>query len=204
MARFKPLRDDQGFLLPPLLSDFVPEGHLARLVSAVVDDMDTSAIEGKYSERGQRTYHPKILLKLLFYGYAVGLRSGRKIAAACETDTAFMYLAQMHRPDFRTVNDFRKNNSQEIASLFSSILAVGLELGMDRVGLIAVDSTRSRQRPRSSAPATGPAMSACGPSSRTGPRPSWPKRPLPTRRRTAPSGMSGETNSRPSSAGPRT
>lgn len=142
MAKFKPLKEDQGFLLPPLLSDFVPEGHLARLVCKIIDGMDTSAIEDKYSERGQRTYHPKILLKLLFYGYAVGVRSGRKIASACETDTAFMYLAQMHRPDFRTINDFRKNHALEIAGLFSRILAVSLELGMTSVGLIAVDSTK--------------------------------------------------------------
>ncbi len=142
MAKFKPLREDQEFLLPPSLEDFVPEGHLARLVSKVVGEMDTSAIEDKYSEKGQRTYHPKILLKLLFYGYAVGARSGRKIASACETDTAFMYLAQMYRPDFRTVNDFRKNHAEEIVDLFCSILAVGSQLGMTKVGLIAIDGTK--------------------------------------------------------------
>jgi transposase len=81
-------------------------------------------------------------LKLLFYGYAVGVRSGRKITSACETDTAFMYLAQMYRPDFRTINDFRKNNVEEIIDLFSSILAVGMELGMVRVGVIAIDGTK--------------------------------------------------------------
>ena len=142
MAKFKPLREDQEFLLPPSLEDFIPKGHLARLVSKVVGEMDTSAIEDKYSEKGQRTYHPKILLKLLFYGYSVGVRSGRKIASACETDTAFMYLAQMYRPDFRTVNDFRKNHAEEIVDLFCSILAVGSQLGMTKVGLIAIDGTK--------------------------------------------------------------
>jgi len=65
--------------------------------------LDTKEIEEKYDYLGQKSYHPKILLKLLFYGYATGCRSGRKIAQACETDTAFMYLAQMYRPDFRTI-----------------------------------------------------------------------------------------------------
>lgn len=131
-------------MLPHSLEEFVPEGHLARLVSKVINDLDTSPIEDKYSKRGQKTYHPKIMLKLLFYGYAIGIRSGRKIAQACETDTAFMYLAQMHHPDFRTINDFRKNHAPEIGDLFASILAVARELGLAKVGTIAVDSSKIR------------------------------------------------------------
>ena len=110
MAKFKPYRKDQLHLLPACLEDYVPEGHLARLIYEVVEGLDTSAIEDRYSELGQNTYHPKILLKLLFYGYATGVRSGRKIAVRCETDTGYMYLAEMYRPDFRTINDFRKNH----------------------------------------------------------------------------------------------
>jgi transposase len=87
---------------------------MARLVYEIVEGLDTSRIEDKYSELGQNTYHPKILLKLLFYGYATGIRSGRKIAARCESDTAYMYLAEMYSPDFRTINDFRKNNLKKI------------------------------------------------------------------------------------------
>ncbi len=63
---------------------------------------------------GQKSYHPKLLLRLLFYGYAIGIRSGRKIAAACESDVAFMYLSSMYKPDFRTINDFRKDQVEEI------------------------------------------------------------------------------------------
>lgn len=106
MSKFKPLRESQIMLLPPTVEDFVPDGHFSRLVSKIVDALNSSAIENKYSSLGQNTYHPKILLKILFYGYATGIRSGRKLAALCETDTAFMYLAQMYRPDFRTINDF--------------------------------------------------------------------------------------------------
>ena len=110
MARFKAYNLDQWMLLPASLHEYVPEGHLARLIHTVVEELDTTPIEMKYSDLGQHTYHPKILTKLLFYGYAVGERSGRKIARRCETDTAYMYLSQMYRPDFRTINDFRKNN----------------------------------------------------------------------------------------------
>lgn len=144
MAKFKPLRKDQVFLLPPCLDDFVPEGHLARLVWEVVERLDTSAIEEKYSERGQHTYHPKTLVAMLIYGYAIGIRSGRKIASACQTDTAFMYLSHMHRPDFRTINDFRKNHSAELAGYFRAVLRACREMGMGKVGAIAIDGTKLR------------------------------------------------------------
>ena len=144
MAKFKPYRKDQLHLLPPCLEDYVPEGHLARLVYEVVEGLDTSAIEDHYSELGQNTYHPKILLKLLFYGYAIGVRSGRKIAARTETDTAYMYLAEMYRPDFRTLNDFRKNYLPQIEEYFLQIVRLCKGLGMIQVGEISLDGTKIR------------------------------------------------------------
>lgn len=142
MARFKPYKLDQLMLLPSSLHDFIPEGHLARLVGKVVEELETTSIEDKYSELGQNTYHPKILIKLLFYGYAVGERSGRVIARRCETDTAYMYLAQMYRPDFRTINDFRKNNIVELSEYFVDIVRMCKELGLVRIGQINIDSTK--------------------------------------------------------------
>lgn len=131
-------------LLPPCLEDYVPEGHLARLVYEVVEGLDTSAIEDQYSELGQNTYHPKILLKLLFYGYATGVRSGRKIAGRTETDTAYMYLAEMYRPDFRTLNDFRKNHLPQIEGYFLQVVRLCKDLGMLKVGEISLDGTKIR------------------------------------------------------------
>ncbi|OGO05671.1 MAG: hypothetical protein A2Y60_02170, partial [Chloroflexi bacterium RBG_13_54_9] len=142
MAKFKPERKDQQFLLPPALEDFIPQDHLARVISEIVGGLDTRGIEAKYSHLGQNTYHPKIMLKLLFYGYATGVRSGRKIARACESDTAFMYLAQMRRPDFRTINDFRKNHAQEIETHFVEIVRICRELGMAGAGTIAIDGSK--------------------------------------------------------------
>ncbi len=142
MAKFKPVNNNQYLLLPPSVEDFIPEGHLARVVSEVVDTLDTTSIEENYSELGQHTYHPRIMLKLLFYGYAIGVRSGRKIAQKCETDTAFMYLANMYRPDFRTINDFRKNNTQEMKSYFVEIIKVCQELDMIKIGSISIDGTK--------------------------------------------------------------
>ncbi|MDY6793726.1 MAG: transposase [Actinomycetota bacterium] len=98
------------------------------MVSEIVGGLDTFGIEAKYSPRGQNTYHPKLILKLLFYGYATGVRSGRRIARACESDTAFMYLAQMRRPDFRTINDFRKNHTAGIEEHLKEMVRICREL----------------------------------------------------------------------------
>lgn len=142
MQKFKPVIPDQLFLLPPSIEDFVPQGHLARVVNDVVETIDVSAIEKKYSRLGQKSYPPHLILKLLFYGYCTGIRSGRKIAMACQQDTAFMYLACMYKPDFRTINDFRKDNLAFIHYCFSHIVQICKELGMAKAGTLILDGTK--------------------------------------------------------------
>ncbi len=144
MARFKPYNVDQPFLLPASLHDYIPDGHLAKLVHRVVEQLDTGSLECKYSDLGQRTYHPRLLIKLLFYGYTIGERSGRKIARRSETDTAYMYLAQTYQPDFRTINDFRKNNIEELSGYFVGIVGILKELGLVKLGQINTDSTKMK------------------------------------------------------------
>lgn len=143
-SKFKTIEKDQLFLLPPTIGDFIPEGHLARVVSEIVDTFDTVKIEERYSYQGQKSYHPKLLIKLWIYGYATGALSGRKIATKCETDTAWMYLAGMHRPDFRTINDFRKDNLKSFEGYFIAVIKLCRELGMANVGTIALDGTKIR------------------------------------------------------------
>jgi transposase len=142
MEKFKPINSDQLFLLPPSVEDFIPANHLARIIKEVVETIDVNSIESRYSHMGQKSYHPHLLLKLLFYGYSIGIRSGRKIAAACESDTAFMYLANMYRPDFRTINDFRKNNLEFVQTAFVHIVQLCKALGMCKAGLLIIDSTK--------------------------------------------------------------
>jgi len=142
MPKFKPYRKNQFMLFPESIDDYVPENHLSRMISNIVEQLDTKDIEDKYSSLGQNTYHPKILIKLLFYGYAVGERSGRKIASKCETDTAYIYLSQMYKPDFRTINDFRKNNILELSQYFVDILRMCKALGLISVGQMNIDGTK--------------------------------------------------------------
>jgi transposase len=143
-SKFKSIQNDQLFLLPPNIEEFIPEGHLARVISEIVDTFDTRKIEERYSYQGQKSYHPKILIKLWVYGYATGTLSGRKIAMKCETDTAYMYLSSMYRPDFRTINDFRKDNIKSFEGYFVAVIKLCRELGMASIGTIALDGTKIR------------------------------------------------------------
>ena len=142
MAKFKPYTADQLMLFPSSIRDYVPKGHFARFINKVVEQLDTTGIEDKYSGLGQNTYHPKILVKLLFYGYAIGERSGRMIARRTETDTAYIYLAQMHKPDFRTINDFRKNNTKELSGYFVDIVRLCKDMGLIKIGQINIDGSK--------------------------------------------------------------
>lgn len=144
MNKFKSYNTNQILLLPPSIDEFIPESHLARVISEVVEQINTKNIENKYCDIGQKSYHPKIILKTLFYGYCIGVRSGRKIASKCETDTAFMYLTAMYRPDFRTINDFRKDNIKEIEGYFIDVLKICKDLGMVKMGEIYIDGTKIR------------------------------------------------------------
>ncbi len=111
--RFRRWETGQALLLPPVVDDFVPEGHPARLIRDMVqDELDLSAILKAYeSMRGQPPYHPVMMTALLLYAYSVGIFSSRKIARACVERVDFMVVTALEKPDFRTVNDFRKRRS---------------------------------------------------------------------------------------------
>src|ERR1035437_10156380 len=107
---YKPYRPEQDLLLPPSLKDWLPEKHLAYFVSEVVDELDLSGIEAVYEQdlRGQPPYDPRMMTKLLVYGYWVGVYSARKMQQRLREDVAFRVLAAGNAPDFRTIADFRK------------------------------------------------------------------------------------------------
>lgn len=141
---YRPYLPEQDFLLAPSLRDWLPENHLAYFVSDLVDDLDLSAIESVYEKdwRGQPPYHPRLMTKLLVYGYAVGVRSSRRIAKALVEDIAFRVLAAGNEPDFRTISDFRKIHVNALEELFSQVLKIALEAGAMRLGRVALDGTK--------------------------------------------------------------
>lgn len=129
-------------LLPPSIDNFVSEDHFARVVDTIVEELDTKKIEQKYSEVGRKGYHPKDLIKVLFYGYSKGERSSRKLDEKCQSDLAYMYLTVMLKPDFRTISDFRKNNIQELKRYFKDIVLICFQLGMTKLGTISIDGAK--------------------------------------------------------------
>jgi len=141
---YRPYQPEQALLLPPNLRDWLPEGHLAYFVCDLVDELDLSAIEAHYEaeKRGQPPYHPRLMVKLLVYGYCVGVRSSRKIAQRLDEDVAFRALAADNRPDFRTLSDFRKIHLEALSALFEQVLRLALEAGAMKLGRVALDGTK--------------------------------------------------------------
>src|SRR6266508_3306558 len=140
---FRPYEPDQLLLLPPSLADWVPEDHLARCVSDVVDALDLTAIEATYEEeRGYPPYHPRMMVKVLLYGYCTGVYSSRKMARQLEDSVAFRFLAAGNQPDFRTLSDFRKRHGAALAGLFEQGLRLCRKAGLVQLGRVAIDGTK--------------------------------------------------------------
>ena len=140
---FRPYEPDQMLLMPPALSDWVPENHPARFVSDLVDTLDLSTIEDAYTEeRGYPPYHPCMMVKLLLYAYCTGSYSSRKIAEKLVDSVAFRFLAAGNQPDFRTISDFRKRHEVALSGLFDQVLRVCRESGLVKLGRVALDGTK--------------------------------------------------------------
>ncbi|OFZ55502.1 MAG: hypothetical protein A3D92_06860 [Bacteroidetes bacterium RIFCSPHIGHO2_02_FULL_44_7] len=139
---FKPYVQSRDQLLPQSLDSAIAPDHLARLISHSIDQMDVSAIERLYSDNGQHAYHPRMLLKVLIYGYASGVRSSRKLADKLHEDIVFMWLSGQQDPDFRTIADFRKDKLTDFKSLFEQVLATSMDIGLIRVGTISLDGSK--------------------------------------------------------------
>jgi transposase len=136
---------DQRLLLPPDLRDWVPEGDLALFISDVVDELDLSAIYRAYEEgdrRGQPPYHPAMMVKLLLYGYCIGMPSSRKIERATYRDVAVRVLAADQHPDHDSIAQFRKRHLEALAGVFVQVLRLCQRAGLVKLGHVALDGTK--------------------------------------------------------------
>ena len=143
---FRAFTPDQGLLLPPSLDDWLPEGHLARFVAELVDEhLDLSRIRAAYTEgRGAPPYDPRLMVRLLIYGYTTGVRSSRKLEAACTDVVAFRWLAGGQGPDYRAIARFRRRHLSALGHLFVQALALSQAAGMVKLGRVALDGTKLR------------------------------------------------------------
>ena len=135
---------DQVLLLPPSLSEWLPEGHLAWFILAAVEQMDLSAFYDAYrlDGHGRPAHEPAMMVALLLYGYAKGQRSSRVIERACVEDIAYRVIAANEVPDHTTIARFRQRHEAALAGLFGDVLAMCAEAGLAKVGLIAIDGTK--------------------------------------------------------------
>ena len=130
--------------MPPSLEEWLPEDHMARFVVEIVDRLDTTAVEQAYAGRGSKAYHPKMLLSLLFYGYATGVCSSRKLEAATCESVPVRYAAANQHPDHDTICTFRRRFLPELQELFVEILLIAAELDLTELGTVSLDGTKVR------------------------------------------------------------
>jgi transposase len=135
---------DQPFLLPPDLRDWLPQDHLAWFVLDVVDQLDLGPFLRAYRAdgHGHPAYHPKTLLGVLLYAYAIGVRSSRQIQRHCREDLAFRVLAGNQLPDHVTIARFRARHEQALAGFLVESLKLCAAAGLVHLGLIALDGTK--------------------------------------------------------------
>jgi len=124
------------------IRDVLPPDHLARFIVRVISWLDVNAIYAKYSDEGGEAYAPELLLGLLFYGYATGVFSSRKIERATYESIPFRFLAGGWHPDHDTIATFRKTFLPEITDLFAQVLVVAHELGVLKLGNISIDGSK--------------------------------------------------------------
>jgi transposase len=143
-ANYLPYDPQQMLLLPEALQEWLPEGHLAHFISDAVDGLDLSAFHTRYEKGGPRNqpFHPAMMVKVLVYGYATGVFSSRKIARKLHEDVAFRVLAARNFPAHRTIRDFRALHLKELGELFVQVVRLAREMGLVKLGTIAVDGTK--------------------------------------------------------------
>lgn len=142
MSNFREVDRETGFLLPPSVDEWLPERHLARFVVEVIERLDLSAMVKAYRGSGSAGYHPSLLLGLLVYGYATGVFSSRKLERATYDSVAFRFIAANDHPDHDTIATFRRRFLKEIEALFVQVLLLAREMGMLKLGTVALDGTK--------------------------------------------------------------
>ena len=141
-GRFVSVDRDTAYLLPPSVQDWLPENHLARFVVEIVERIDLGKLTTAYRGRGSDAYHPAMMVTLLFYGYATGVFSSRKLERATYDSVAFRYVAANEHPDHDTIATFRKRFLKELSALFVEILSVAQQMGLLKLGKVSLDGTK--------------------------------------------------------------
>ena len=143
-ASYIPYHPEQQQLLPSAIQDWLPPGHLAYFINDTVASLELSAFHVRYAAGGPRNqpFHPAMMVKVLVYAYATGAFSSRKIAKKLHEDVAFRVLAAENFPAHRTIREFRALHLSEFTELFVQVVRLAREMGLVKLGTIAVDGTK--------------------------------------------------------------
>lgn len=142
MSGFIGYQSDPEFLIPQRIGDLIPEDDLSWVVLEVTDKLDISAIINRYSFLGTNALHPRMLLKLIFYGIGTGNRSSRKIARLAAKDLGGIMLCGGQRPSWRTIARFILDKQDQVHDLFLQVLQLCISLGMVNFGHFSLDGTK--------------------------------------------------------------
>ena len=141
--KFRPYQPDQLMILPPSVNEWLPEDHLVYFLDDAVDSMDLSVIYASYDNpRGQPPYEPRMMLKVLIYGYIKDIRSSRKIESALHEDVGFRVLSCNQQPDHWTISEFRRRHHQALGELLCETVVLGQKAGLVKGKHISVDGTK--------------------------------------------------------------
>lgn len=142
-ATFKPYNPDQLSLLPPSLEELIPSHHVVRVVRQIIDQIDISAVLAKYKGGGASSFHPKVLLSILIYGYLNNIYSSRKLEQAVQSNIYFMWLCGMQRPDHNTINRFRSEKLKGVLKeIFGQVVLLMADEGLVNTKQLYVDGTK--------------------------------------------------------------
>jgi transposase len=133
---------EQAELLPRHVRDELPQGHLCFLIHELVESLELRGFDEAYGEEGQKAYNPRLMLKVWLYGFAVNVRSSRKLERRIQEDLGFRFLAGGLRPDHKTLSQFVRRHGEAMEELFTQVLGWARRAGLVRLGRVAIDSTR--------------------------------------------------------------
>ncbi len=144
MSRFLEYSPEQAYLLPPSVKDELGADHLSFFLHRMVERLDLSEFERAYSDEGGVLYAPALMLKVWLYAYALGMTSARRLEQRIVEDLALRYLAGGQRPDHWALSAFRRWHARALNDVFTQVVEMARQLGMGKLGMVALDSTRIR------------------------------------------------------------
>ena len=140
---YKSYNQNDNLLFPHCIGDFIPENDPVRVLDAIVEHLDISAIEATYKGGGASSFAPRMLLKVILYAYLQNIHSGRKMEALLKRDVNFMWLSGMQRPDFNTINLFRKHRLADVMDdIFTQVVQMLVDAKFVSLEVQYIDGTK--------------------------------------------------------------